>query len=53
MRRDFSVVLSGSGRDLDRAVAEVQARPDYTAAEHAKDFVGAVRWNVQKALRRS
>ena len=51
MRRDFSVVLSGAGRDLDRAVAEVQARPDYTAAEHAKDFVGAVRWNVQKALR--
>ena len=40
-------------RDLDRAVAEVQARPDYTAAEHAKDFAGAVRWNVQRALRRS
>ena len=53
MRRDFSVVLSQSGRDLDRAVAEVQARPDYTAAEHAKDFLGAVRWNVQRALQRT
>lgn len=51
MRRDFSVVLGQEGHDLDRAVAAISARPDYTAAEHARDLVGAVRWNAVSAVR--
>ncbi len=51
VRRDFSVLLDQCGYDLDRAIAASQARRDYTAAEHARDFVGAVRWNAAGALR--
>ena len=52
VRRDFSIVLDQCDRDLDRAIAEVQRRGDYTATEHAKDFVSAVRWNALAAVRR-
>jgi asparagine synthase (glutamine-hydrolysing) len=51
VRRDFSVVLGQCGHDLDRALAQVRTRPDYTAIEHARDLVGALRWNVTAALR--
>ncbi len=51
VRRDFSVVLSQCGHDLDRALAQASARADYTALEHARDLVGALRWNAATALR--
>ena len=52
MRRDFSVVLGQCGHDLDLALADSQARQDYTALEHARDLAGALRWNTTAALRR-
>lgn len=51
LRRDFSVVLGQEGHDLDRALAAISTRPDYTAAEHARDLLGAVRWNAVSAAR--
>jgi asparagine synthase (glutamine-hydrolysing) len=51
VRRDFSVLLGQSGYDLDRALAQGQARQDYTTAEHARDLAGAVRRNAAGALR--
>lgn len=51
VRRDFSVVLSQSGHDLDRALAQASARLDYSAVEHARDLAGALRWNARTALR--
>jgi asparagine synthase (glutamine-hydrolysing) len=52
VRRDFSVVLSQCGHDLDRALAQASARGDYSAVEHARDLAGALRWNAAGALRR-
>lgn len=52
VRRDFDHALAGYGNDLDRVVADTAPR-DYTALEHAHDLVGAVRWNVEPALRRA
>jgi asparagine synthase (glutamine-hydrolysing) len=51
VRRDFSVVLSQSGHDLDRALSAASGRTDYTLAEHARDMAGALRWNALTALR--
>jgi asparagine synthase (glutamine-hydrolysing) len=51
VRRDFSVVLSQCGHDLDRALAQASTRADYTAIEHARDLAGALRWNAVTALR--
>jgi len=51
VRRDFSVVLGQCDHDLDRAIGESQARPDYSAIEHARDLAGALRWNAVGALR--
>ncbi len=51
VRRDFSVVLSQCGHDLDSALAQARTRPDYSAAEHARDLAGALRWNATTALR--
>jgi asparagine synthase (glutamine-hydrolysing) len=53
VRRDFSVVLSQCGHDLDSALAQARTRRDYTAAEHARDLAGALRWNAATALRPS
>ncbi len=52
VRRDFSVLLAQSGYDLDLAVEQSFARPDYTAAEHARDLAGALRWNAFGAILR-
>lgn len=52
MRRDFDTVLGKCGHDLDRAVADGAARPDYTIWERARDFAGAARWNAAPAVRR-
>jgi asparagine synthase (glutamine-hydrolysing) len=51
MRRDFSIVLEQHGLDLDRALADVDAQPDYSLTEHARDLAGALRWNAAGALR--
>ena len=52
VRRDFDSVLTRCGNDLDRAIAEGMARPDYTVLEHARDLVGAARWNAAPMVRR-
>lgn len=52
VRRDFDSVLTRCGNDLDRAIAEGIARPDYTVLEHARDLVGAARWNAAPMVRR-
>lgn len=52
VRRDFDSVLSRCGNDLDRAIADGLARPDYTVLEHARDLVGAARWNAAPMVRR-
>jgi asparagine synthase (glutamine-hydrolysing) len=46
VRRDFSVVLERCGNDLDLALARSQAAGDYSAREHARDLVGAAKWNA-------
>ncbi len=51
VRRDFSVVLSQSGHDLDLALAQARKRPDYSAVEHARDLAGALRWNATTAVK--
>jgi asparagine synthase (glutamine-hydrolysing) len=51
MRRDFDTVLQRCGHDLDRAIADGAARPDYTLAERARDLAGAARWNAVLAVR--
>jgi asparagine synthase (glutamine-hydrolysing) len=51
MRRDFDTVLERCDHDLDRAVAESAARPDYNLAERARDLAGAARWNAVLAVR--
>lgn len=50
MRRDFSVELLRSGNDLARAVESAKLEQDYTPTERARDFAGAVQWNVRNAL---
>jgi len=50
MRRDFSVELLRSGNDLEAALAAADLGEDYTAAERAKDFAGALRWNLRNAV---
>jgi asparagine synthase (glutamine-hydrolysing) len=52
MRRDFSIVLEQHGLDLDRALRDVDVRPDYSVTDHARDLAGALRWNAVGALRR-
>ena len=49
VRRDFSTVLEQCDLDLARAVRAGAERTDYTAAEHARDLLGAVRWNLTRA----
>ncbi|WBB68993.1 asparagine synthase-related protein [Micromonospora sp. WMMD812] len=52
VRRDFDSVLTRCGNDLDRALAHGLARPDYTVLEHARDLVGAAKWNAAPMVRR-
>jgi asparagine synthase (glutamine-hydrolysing) len=46
VRRDFSILLERCGNDLDLALARSRASGDYSAREHARDLVGAARWNA-------
>ncbi|WP_027343714.1 asparagine synthetase B family protein [Hamadaea tsunoensis] len=43
VRRDFDTLLARSGYDLDRLAT---VAPDYTVWEHARDLLGALRWNA-------
>ncbi len=52
-RRDFSNVLESTGFDLDAALRSTAETPCYSAAEQARDFAGALRWNLRRALRRA
>jgi asparagine synthase (glutamine-hydrolysing) len=52
VRRDFDSVLMRCGNDLDWAIADGLARPDYTVLEHARDLVGAAKWNAAPMVRR-
>jgi len=49
MRRDFSVELLRSGNDLAAALRSAERLQDYTTAERARDFAGALRWNLANA----
>jgi len=46
VRRDFSAVLEACGNDLDLAIGQLAARPDYTTGERARDWAGALKWNA-------
>jgi len=46
VRRDFSIQLARCGHDLDLALARSLTAGDYSAREHARDLVGAARWNA-------
>ena len=52
MRRDFSSVLRSHNFDLEAAIAAAETAQDYSTAERARDFAGAVRWNAQALLPR-
>jgi asparagine synthase (glutamine-hydrolysing) len=52
VRRDFDSVLIRCGHDLDRAIVDGENRPDYNVFEHARDLVGAARWNADPMVRR-
>ncbi|MEE6259696.1 asparagine synthetase B family protein [Plantactinospora sonchi] len=52
MCRDFDTVLTRCGHDLDRALAEDRAGPDYTMFERARDLAEAARWSVAPVVRR-
>jgi asparagine synthase (glutamine-hydrolysing) len=52
VRRDFDSVLMRCDHDLDRAVADGAARPDYNVFEHARDLMGAASWNAFPVVRR-
>lgn len=51
LQRDFSDVLADHGYDLDAAVAAAAPARDLTLAEHARDFAGALRWNLLHLVR--
>ncbi|PMR62514.1 asparagine synthetase B [Verrucosispora sp. ts21] len=52
VRRDFDSVLTSCDNDLDAAIAAGRERRDYTVLEHARDLVGAARWNAAPMVRR-
>lgn len=51
MRRDFWRVLVESDHDLERALVAAESARDFTAAEHARDLAGAVKWNLIGGMR--
>ena len=46
LQRDFSEVLKDHDFDLDAAVRAARPARDLTVLEHARDFAGAMRWNL-------
>ena len=51
LQRDFSEVLKDHHYDLDAAVDAARPARDLTVLEHARDFAGAVRWNLTQRVR--
>jgi asparagine synthase (glutamine-hydrolysing) len=49
MRRDFSIELLRADNDLGVALDSAGLQQDYTVSERARDFIGALRWNVRNA----
>ena len=49
MRRDFSVELLRAGNDLEDALTAASTAQDYSVSEHARDLIGAIRWNLANA----
>ena len=50
MRRDFDSTLARNDYNLAAAVAEAERAEDYTVYERAKDFAGALKWNLKGAV---
>jgi asparagine synthase (glutamine-hydrolysing) len=50
VRRDFSVLLSQCGNDLDLAISQATARLDYSTREHARDLAGAAKHNAASLM---
>jgi asparagine synthase (glutamine-hydrolysing) len=50
MRRDFSIELLRADNDLEAALAAAALQQDYTVSERARDFAGAVRWNLRNVV---
>jgi len=50
MRRDFDATLERNNFDLLAATEAAARHEDYTLIEHAKDFAGAVKWNIRHGL---
>ncbi|CAN5223253.1 asparagine synthase-related protein [soil metagenome] len=46
MHRDFWRILQESGHDVTSALAAAEQPRDLTPGEHARDFAGALKWNV-------
>jgi asparagine synthase (glutamine-hydrolysing) len=46
VRRDFSTLLRSCGNNLDLAIQQAQGMADYSPREHARDLIGAARWNA-------
>ena len=49
MRRDFSIELLRADNDLAAALEAAKLQQDYSRSERARDFAGALRWNVVNA----
>ena len=50
MRRDFSLELLRAGNDFGAALESAALARDYTPAERARDFAGAMQWNLRNTL---
>ena len=51
MRRDFSIELLRADNDLAAALEAAKLQRDYSFSERARDFAGALRWNVVNAVK--
>jgi len=49
MRRDFSIELLRADNQLEAALVAADRAQDYSWSERARDFAGAVRWNLANA----
>ena len=49
MRRDFSIELLRADNQLEAALVAADRAEDYSWSERARDFAGAVRWNLANA----
>ena len=52
MRRDFWRTLQDVDHDVERAIVAAEDPRDLSPLEHARDFAGALKWNLIGALKR-